>query len=310
MPTLIDRYLTELSVENGAAQLTCEAYGRDLRQCTAYLEQHGRSLETEAAAAQVTSDDLRAFLAELYDLLAATSLERKIAALRGFFRFAQRHGYCASNPALEIELPKRERHIPEVLSVDELFAILDTAFSEDGLGPRNKAIWELLYSSGLRVSELVGLDENDISLDRQEVRVVGKGRRERLVPVSAPALRALADYRPLRQRLLAARKSPNGDDKALFLNYRGGRLTRRGVELLITQTLLKAGSLRKIGPHALRHSFATHLLDGGADLRSIQELLGHRSLSTTQKYTHVSLDHLMQVYDRAHPRARKAQERL
>lgn len=306
MPTLIDRYLTELSVENGAAPLTCEAYGRDLRQCTAYLEQHAASLENETAVAQVTSDNLRAFLAELSDLLAATSLERKIAALRGFFRFAERHGYCSHNPALEIELPKREKHIPEVLSVDELFSILDTAFSEDGLGPRNKAIWELFYSSGLRVSELAGLDMADLSQDRQELRVFGKGRRERLVPVSAPALRALAAYQPLRAKLLAARKSPQADETAIFLNYRGGRLSRRGVELMIAQTLLTAGSLRKIGPHAIRHSFATHLLDGGADLRSIQELLGHRSLSTTQKYTHVSLDHLMQVYDRAHPRARKA----
>ena len=306
MPTLIDRYLSELAVESGAARLTCEAYGRDLRQCTAFLEERGHSLESEAAVARIGSDELRGYLAGLYDFLCAASLERKIAALRGFFRYALRHGYCAHNPAQEIELPKREKHIPEVLSVDEIFSILDSAFAAEGLGPRNKAIWELFYSSGLRVGELAGLDMTDLSPDRQELRVFGKGSRERIVPVSGPALNALGAYWPLRSSLLAGRKSPNLAENAIFLNYRGGRLSRRGIELMISQTLLKAGSPRQIGPHALRHSFATHLLDGGADLRSIQELLGHSSLSTTQKYTHVSLDHLMQVYDRAHPRARKA----
>ena len=182
--------------------------------------------------------------------------------------------------------------------------ILHRNFSESSLGPRDRLLWEMLYACGLRVSELVGLDVDGISTERREVRVWGKGSRERVVPVSDPALKALAAYLPWREEL--QKRYPKwADPDALIVNHRGGRLTRRGVAQIIDRTLLGLGSGRRASPHTLRHTFATHLLDGGADLRTIQELLGHRSLSTTQRYAQVSLDHLVSVYDRAHPRARK-----
>lgn len=301
MANAIEAFLGERRVQ-GAAELTCDAYGRDLRQLNAYLEEQGLSLEETDGLARVSADAIRGFLAELYDLLNAASLERKVSAYRCFFRWAETHGYVTANPAEAIELPKRERHVPTVLSVDELFAILDGAFDGSPLGLRNRAIWELFYGTGIRVSELCALDVTDLSFERHEVRVWGKGARERVVPCSEHAERAVTAYLPAR---LALRKGRAAEDGALFLNFRGGRLTRRGVELMIDQVMLKVGAGKRIGPHALRHSFATHLLDGGADLRGIQELLGHRSLATTQKYTHVSMEHLMRAYDQAHPRAKE-----
>ena len=302
MEKLIENFTRFLHVERAASPNTIEAYRRDLLQFGHFLADHYPKSRLSERIQAITADHVRAFLAEMFDYLAPSSLERKVSALRSFFRYLSRENLVASNPAELVDMPKKERRAPSMFTVDEMFRLLDSAFAEDGLALRDKAIWELLYACGLRVSELVGLAPEDLSFERNEVRVLGKGRRERVVPVLGSAIEAVRNYLPLRQTLLD--DNPRwACPEALFLNYRGGRLTRRGVERMIDQTLLRIGEGRKIGPHVLRHTFATHLLDGGADLRTIQELLGHRSLSTTQKYTQVGLDHLMAVYDRAHPRA-------
>jgi integrase/recombinase XerC len=295
-------FLRHLEVEDNVSSNTLVAYSADLVQFAGWLR--NRLPSGLANPEQIEAEDIRMYLAELSDYLAAASLERKASSLRSFFRYLLRQGYLTRNPAEEVELPRKPKRLPRVFTVDELANLLDSAFDSDGLGPRNRAIWELLYACGLRVSELVGLSPLDISDERQELRVTGKGRKQRVVPISSVAMGALKSYHSLREKLLAAYPRWACPD-ALFLNYRGGRLTRRGVEQMIDRTMLAVGSGRKIGPHVIRHTFATHLLDGGADLRTIQELLGHSSLSTTQKYTHVSLAHLMDVYDNAHPRAKR-----
>ncbi|RJO75429.1 MAG: tyrosine recombinase XerC [Myxococcales bacterium] len=300
MNAAIEEFLRHLAVERGASENTLAAYRNDLAQFAAHCADHGLR-----DWAKVGDGDIREFLAALYDYLAPASLERKLSALRTFFQFLAKRGLCDGNPAQAIDMPKKPHRAPEIFTVDEIFGLLDRAFADDPLGARNRAIWELFYAAGLRVSELVGLSPDDLSFDRREVRVFGKGRKERVVPVLDRALAALRGWLPEREKLLAAHRQW-ACREALFLNYRGGRLTRRGVQQMIDRTMLAAGEGRKIHPHVLRHTFATHLLDGGADLRSIQELLGHRALSTTQKYAQVSLDHLMAVYDRAHPRARTA----
>lgn len=304
MERLIDAFIEHLAVERGASENTLTAYRSDLAQFVSHLgEKSPRACSAERLD-DIDAGLIRDFLAELYDWISASSLERKLSALRSFFRYLVKLGHVKKNPAEELELPKKDKRIPGIFTVDEIFRLLDSAFDDDRLGPRNRAIWELLYACGLRVSELVALSPEDLSFEREEVRVIGKGRRERVVPITKVALDALRDYLPFRTKLLASHPD-HACPEALFLNHRGGRLTRRGVAYMVDRTMLKIGTGRKVSPHILRHTFATHLLDGGADLRTIQELLGHRSLSTTQKYTQVSLDHLMEVYDRAHPRAGK-----
>jgi integrase/recombinase XerC len=226
-----------------------------------------------------------------------STIGRKLAALRTFFRYLVREGVLRLNPGELVATPKQEKYLPRTLTVDESFALMEQGGGAGLLARRDRAIVETLYSCGLRVSELTGLNVGSVDLREGLVRVLGKGRKERIVPIGRKAREALEEY-------LAARGNP-ADEEPLFLNQRGGRLTPRSVERNLKVQLLKAGILKDATPHALRHSFATHLLDGGADLRAIQELLGHASLSTTQKYTQVSVDHLMHVYDQAHPRSRK-----
>lgn len=302
MNSHIPKFIRYLEVERGASENTLLAYESDLRQFAMFLIDLDARFQDASRIGKIRATHLKHFFAELFDWLAPSSLERKISALRSFFNYLVEKNILEDNPALAIEMPKKSKKLPEIFTVDEIFRILDSAFASEKLGLRNRAIWELFYSSGLRVSELVGLDLHNLSMEKREIRVFGKGAKERIVPVSEPAMEALQHWLPYRTELLT--KHPEeADEKALFLNYRGGRLSRRGVEKMVDNIMLSIGEGRKIGPHVLRHTFATHMLDGGADLRSIQELLGHRSLSTTQKYTHVSMDHLMDVYDKAHPRA-------
>jgi integrase/recombinase XerC len=240
---------------------------------------------------------LRRYLAELHKINQRTSIARKLSTLRTFFRYLVREGFLTCNPAEGLSTPKVSSYLPKTLSVDEAHALMERGYGSTLLDLRDRAIVELLYSSGLRVSELTGLDVGALDLREQLVRVLGKGRKERIVPVGRKAYEALVTY-------LEARGMPDAEDP-LFVNARGGRLTTRSVQRNLKFRLIKAGLIKDISPHALRHSFATHLLDGGADLRAIQELLGHASLSTTQKYTQVSVDQLMAVYDKAHPRSKK-----
>ena len=291
----IDRFQQYLAIERNVSPHTCAGYRRDLGEFRRFLATHGG-----ADAADLQRIDhllLRRYLAELHQRNQRTSIARKLSALRTFFRYLVREGALSANPAEGVATPKRNRYLPKTLSVDEATALMEHGHGSTLLALRDRAILELLYSSGLRVSELTGLNVGGLDLRDNLVRVLGKGRKERIVPVGRKAHEALSAY-------LEARGAV-GDDQPLFTNHRGGRLTPRSVQRHLKTRLLKAGVLKDISPHALRHSFATHLLDGGADLRAIQELLGHASLSTTQRYTQVSVDQLMAVYDRAHPRSRK-----
>ncbi|MBI2370930.1 MAG: tyrosine recombinase XerC [Deltaproteobacteria bacterium] len=292
-------FARHLAGEVQASEHTRRNYLSDLRQFEAFLREAGGG----RAPAPEAIDHLaiRAFLATLARDHARASVARKLAAIRTFFRFLRREGIVARNPGEVLATPKPRQPLPGVLTVDDTFRLLEAAEPDTVLALRDRAMWELLYSSGLRVSELTGLDVGDLDPGPAVVRVMGKGRKERVVPVGSKALGALRAYLERRDGLLgpARRGAP-----ALFLNSRGGRLTPRSVERLLKKYLARCGLAGTLSPHALRHSFATHLLEGGADLRAIQELLGHASLSTTQKYTHVTVDRLMEVYDRTHPRAR------
>jgi len=247
---------------------------------------------------------LRRYLSFLHRKNRKSSVSRKLSTLRSFFKYLIKEGIVSSNPAKNVSTPKVEKPLPSTLSVDEVFRLIDSPketeskkrseFSKKGI-QRDIAILELLYSSGLRVSELVGLNISQLDLDLGLVRVMGKGRKERIVPVGKKACEALKDY-------LKERGKINGEGP-LFINKMGQRLSSRSVGRLVKRYSLISGIFRKVTPHSLRHSFATHLLDGGADIREIQEMLGHSSLSTTQRYIHISLGKLMEVYDKAHPRS-------
>ncbi len=286
---LADEFLAAFGSEE-----TRRSYGADLKEFGLFLEETGRpDLE------QVDRLLIRSYLVRLHQRLSKSSIERKVACLRSFFKHLSRKGILKENPALRLKSPRKERKTPSFLSVDEAFALLNQTNENDPFLPRDLAILELLYSTGLRVGELVSLNQD--SLDRRLglVRVMGKGGRERVVPVGDKALQAVDRY--VEKWIEVRRKT---GEKALFLNRRGGRLTDRSVRNILDKMLARLASSRRISPHGLRHSFATHLLDNGADLRAVQEMLGHASLSTTQKYTHLSMDRLMQVYDRAHPRSK------
>ena len=278
-----------LRTERHASPHTIRGYLSDLRQLLAFV---GGGPEAVDAAA------IRHWLRALDGEAERSSIARKLAAVRAFFRFLLETKRLARDPAAGIATPKTLRKLPAHLTLDDVDRLLVTPPGDALLGLRDRAMLEVLYSSGLRVSELVGLDWAHVDEEAGAVRVLGKGRKERVVPVGRPALHALAAYRAAR----AASRLPVGHG-AVFRNARGGRLTSRSVARLMERWVLLSGTATKATPHALRHTFATHLLGGGADLRAIQELLGHASLSTTQRYTHVDLRRLMEAYDRAHPRA-------
>ena len=296
----IDAFLIYLKVERGASVHTVKAYKSDLSGLCLYLAEQAQASGSESLQwGDVDIWSLRSYLAARYDELSRASLSRNLSTFKSFFRFMVRRGRVESDPTVLLEHPKLPKKQPKFLSVDETFHLMRTPDPSSHLGCRDLAILELFYSSGLRASELVGLSLSDLDLDGALVRVLGKGKKERLVPVGSVALAIIKRY--LEHRGVSFGPSP--DPQAVFLNHRGGRLSDRSVRRLVKAYARAAGLLKDISPHALRHSFATHLLGGGADLRSIQELLGHSSLSTTQRYTHVTPDHLMAVYDRSHPRA-------
>jgi len=245
---------------------------------------------------------IRSYLGELFDTCKRTTIARKLSTVKSFFHYLELRGLTPFNPAVDITTPKQEKRIPAYLPIDDMFALLEQPDKEKDLGLRDLAILELLYSSGLRVSELVTLDIEKLDLISRLVRVSGKGGKERLLPVGRKATVVIKEYleNTEKARKKAGFSTTHGP---LFLNYRGGRLSARSVDRLVKRYSRECGITAEISPHSIRHTFATHLLDGGADLRSIQELLGHVSLSTTQKYTHVSIDKLMEVYDKSHPRS-------
>ncbi len=298
MQTAIARFLQYLRVERNCSTYTIKSYREDLEALAEYLtERYGQQPSPE----EIVTLDLRGYLSGLHEQgLAKSTIARRLASMRSFFRFGQREGWAKTNPAKPLRNPRKSRSLPHFLSSEELGKLLEAPPASETLGLRDRAILEVLYSAGLRVSELVGLNEGDLDLTAGIVRVRGKGKRERLSPVGSFAAQAVQHW--LRVRRVSPRE-PEGRNAPLFVNRLGRRLTTRSVGRMLEKYLTLTGLDRRTTPHTLRHSFATHLLDGGADIRSVQELLGHKSLVTTQIYTHVSTANLRAAYEKAHPRA-------
>ncbi|MEE4314362.1 MAG: site-specific tyrosine recombinase/integron integrase [Desulfofustis sp.] len=285
-----------LESEKGYSPHTVIGYRRDLSEFSA-------GVADDTMVQVIGAADISRFVASLHGRNNPLSVARKLSALRSFFRFLQREKIIDSDPVCGIAGPKTGHSIPTFLTVDEVFSLLAAPDRSDRFMSRDRAILEMLYSTGIRVAELVSGSVDDLDFDTEMLRVRGKGNKERLVPVGGPAIEAVRRWLVDRQRLIVSRleKQRPVDREALFLNGRGGRLTSRSVERLVSNYALRVGIRQAVTPHALRHSFATHLLEMGADLRCVQELLGHASLSTTQRYTHLTIDRLAEVYDKAHP---------
>jgi integrase/recombinase XerC len=299
MRTAIARFLQYLHVECNASELTTKSYGEDLALLTDYLaESHDGQCPTPG---QLTVLDLRGYVAWLHESgYANSTIARRLASLRSFFRFGQREGWTKANPAKALRNPRRGRTLPHFLSSEEVGRLLQAPPADEPLGLRDRAILETMYSAGLRVSELVGLDQGDLDFDAGIVRVRGKGRRERLAPIGSYAAQAMRRW--LRVRQLDPHQ-PGDGQAPVFVNKFGRRITTRSIARMLDKHIRRTGLDGRTTPHSLRHSFATHLLDRGADIRSVQELLGHKSLVTTQIYTHVSTTALRRAYEKAHPRA-------
>lgn len=308
---LIDQFIHYLSVEKNASPHTCRSYQRDLEGFEDFLKHSGLVLgpEGKVEIEKANRIEIRKFLSFLHKKNRKSSIARKISSLRSFYKYLVREQVVPMNPVKNISTPKVEKTLPTTLTVDEAFRLMESPHmvsekSSEGskkMMLRDQAILELLYSSGLRVSELVGLNWNQLDFDLGIVRVMGKGRKERIVPVGVKAVKALETYLKERESLMG--------NEPIFVNSLGGRLTARSVGRLMKKYARHSGIFWKASPHSLRHTFATHLLDAGADIREIQEMLGHSSLSTTQRYTHVSTGRLMEVYDKAHPRSFKNMKR-
>lgn len=290
MKEFVDKFIRHLEIERGVSAHTVRAYRKDLDEFAKHVKSAPDAIDTL---------EVRGFIAEqIKKGLNKITVSRRLSSVRSFFKFLYREGYIKSNPAKLVSNPKAPKLLPRFLSVDDAFSLVE---KPDGIGflpARDKAILELLYSSGMRVAELAGLNMDDINLRDSLVKIRGKGRKERIVPVGTKAIDALKSYTV--ERILLKSK-----DNALFLNRMGTRLTDRGVRRIVVKYAKALLIQGRIGPHTLRHSFASHMLQGGADLRVIQELLGHSSLSTTQRYTHLDVKHLMDIYDKAHPIARE-----
>ncbi|ADO72872.1 tyrosine recombinase XerC [Stigmatella aurantiaca] len=294
---LLEKFRIHLEHEKGASPHTVRNYLIDLVDFEKYLV---GTMKLSLLAG--THAAIRGYLGTLSVDHAPASRGRRLASIKSFYKYLVRQKLLSASPAKLVKSPKLPKSLPKVLPVDEVFAILEMPSLKTVLGLRDRAILEILYGGGLRISELCGLNLLDVDRSGRIVRVMGKGGKERLCPVNEPSIRALEAYLARRGELLATPHAGQ-DPEAMFLNYRGGRLTPRSIARHLDTYVVKCALTRKVSPHALRHSFATHLLGGGADVRSIQELLGHASLSTTQRYTHVTVEQLQQVYDAAHPRA-------
>ena len=294
-------FLNYLSVERGVSTHTLSAYGNDLGQLTDFLFESRVGSRAGIRWSEIEEKDLARYLRDLEERGYSTSTRsRKIASLKSFFKFLKAEGAVASNPAERIRSPRSGPTLPKALTIEQVDRLLEEVGTESSpQGMRDQAMLELLYASGLRVSELVGLDIRDVDFEAMTVRCVGKGAKERMIPLHEEAVAVLAAYLTRARPGLATEET----DGALFLNTRGGRITRQGFWLRLRAYADRAGIATKLTPHTLRHSFATHLLRGGASLRHVQELLGHASIATTQIYTHLTNDHVRQEYRRAHPRA-------
>ncbi len=298
MQDYIEKYLAHIEHDRNFSSQTLRAYRNDLYQYLSFLKEEGGN-----DIGNVNRLLLRRFLAfQKKQDYSKTTIARKFVAVRSFYKFLCREGILEINPVESIRTPKLDKKLPKFMTVNDAEALLNLPDLNTLSGIRDSAIMETLYSAGMRVSELVGIDVADVDFLNGVVKVKGKGKKERLSPIGNHALKAIQAYLDKRKLEMVSNKLCT-DSKALFLNNRGGRLTERSVARMLEKYVKKAGIYSKISPHTFRHSFATHLLDRGADLRSVQELLGHANLSTTQIYTHITTERLKEVYDKAHPRA-------
>ncbi|MFZ2632815.1 MAG: tyrosine recombinase XerC [Desulfosalsimonadaceae bacterium] len=307
---LLDTFVDFLSTEKGYSANTCRAYQHDLEDFIAffftnrayaltYSEEDGEEIDVQDATA-ISGLMIRSYLGFLHkQKIKKSSVARKLSSIRSFMKFLQKHGVITENPANSVLTPKQEKPIPNYLTVDDMFRLLDSIKTDTLSGKRDRALLEAMYSTGIRVSELVGLNVSDVDYSGKVIRVTGKGNIERIVPIGQKALNILKDYR---ESLHTSKGIGCNSVGPLFLNKSNGRITVRSVARILEKSAIEAGLLVPVAPHDLRHSFATHMLDAGLDLRVVQEMLGHKKLSTTQKYTHVSIDRLMAAYDSAHPR--------
>ncbi len=303
MNDIIQNFQTYLMAERNVSENTRLAYMGDLEEFTEFLQKNG-FIQNRDGIVGIEKETIREYLGYLFrQRIKKVTVNRKISSLRSFYRYLSRNGITKNNPVALIQISKTEKYMPNFLSVDEMFALLKAQSDNSISGLRNLAMLELFYSSGLRLGELAGLNVTDLDFKQALVKVRGKGRKERIVPVGGQARLALQEYL---DKTTGDRRKFEDDvfNSPLFLNIRGGRITPRSIARIVDEATKKSGIGRKISPHALRHTFATHLLNAGADLRSIQELLGHESLSTTQKYTAVNINRMMEIYDKAHPRAK------
>jgi integrase/recombinase XerC len=303
---LLSQFFEHLRYERNVSEHTLRNYASDLGQFYDYLSpadpQTGARRELDIK--QIDHITIREWLSTLHTAQKKkTSVARKLAALRTFFQFLVREGIIELNPAKLVSTPRLEKKLPVHLSVEDAIRFIETPDLETDLGKRDRAILEFLYGTGVRVSELTKLDLSDVDFKEKLIRVTGKRRKQRIVPFGDPALHALMNYLTVRNAFLQNAPLEERDSRAVFLNYQGTRITTRSVGRMVDKYIQICAGIHNISPHALRHSFATHLLDSGADLRDIQELLGHARLSTTQIYTHVSMEKLIEVYDKSHPKA-------
>jgi integrase/recombinase XerC len=306
MEQLLAQFLEHLRYERNLSEHTLRNYASDLEQFFDYLAPIHRKTgkRTEPEISTIDHITIREWLATLHSAQKQkTSIARKLAALRTFFQFLVREGMLEMNPAKLVSTPRLEKKLPVHLSIEEAVKFVETPNLDTSLGKRDRSILELMYATGVRVAELTKLNLGHIDFKNKLIRVTGKRRKERIVPFGEPALEALKNYLEVREGFLNAAPVSEREPEALFLNYQGTRITTRSVGRMVEKYIRICAGRYDISPHALRHSFATHLLDSGADLRDIQELLGHARLSTTQIYTHVSMEKLIEVYDKAHPKA-------
>lgn len=296
----IEEFINFIRVERQYSNHSITAYAKDLSELAIYIDEEKLGSNIKVVDFYV----LRGFITTLYDKeLSKSSIERKISTLKSFFKFLYRRGIIEDNPARMLKFPKKEKYLPNVFNVDDIFTLLDLPDKSTPMGMRDALILELLYGTGVRVSELVGLDRNAVDLNGMRILVRGKGKKERIVPLAPELISLIKDYYKVMYDIVSEGRVVESD--ALIINRLGSRMTDRTVRRVVEAYLKKAGLPLDYSPHSFRHTFATHLLEGGADLRSIQELLGHESLATTQKYTHSDLASLLKVYDETHPMAKK-----
>lgn len=296
----IEEFINFIRVERQYSNHSITAYAKDLSELAIYIDEEKLGSNIKVVDFYV----LRGFITTLYDKeLSKSSIERKISTLKSFFKFLYRRGIIADNPARMLKFPKKEKYLPNVFNVDDIFTLLDLPDKSTPMGMRDALILELLYGTGVRVSELVGLDRNAVDLNGMRILVRGKGKKERIVPLAPELISLIKDYYKVMYDIVSEGRVVESD--ALIINRLGTRMTDRTIRRVVETYLKKAGLPLDYSPHSFRHTFATHLLEGGADLRSIQELLGHESLATTQKYTHSDLASLLKVYDETHPMAKK-----